>query len=75
VFDSPPTLLTSEAQALAAHVSQIVLVVQANKTPQRAVVAALARLDPAKAISLLLNQASAGDADGEYGGQYYGYGD
>jgi receptor protein-tyrosine kinase len=75
VFDSPPLLLTSEAPALATQMSQIVLVVQANKTPQRAVVAALGRLDPSKAISLLLNQASKGPDDGEYGGQYYGYGD
>ena len=75
VFDSSPLLLTSEAPALATQMSQVVLVVQANQTPQRAVVAALGRLDPAKAISLLLNQVSEGSNDGEYGGQYYGYGD
>jgi protein-tyrosine kinase len=75
VFDSPPLLLTSEGPALAAQLSQIVVVVKANKTPQRAVVAALGRLDPTKAISLVLNQATKTTNDGEYGGDYYGYGD
>ncbi len=75
VFDSPPLLLTSEAPALAVQMSQIVLVVHANRTPQRAVLAALGRLDPAKAISLLLNQVSMTADTGEYDGQYYGYGE
>lgn len=75
VCDSPPLLLTSEGPALAAQMSQIVVVVKANKTPQRAVIAALGRLDPAKAISLLLNQATQSTDGGEYSGGYYGYGD
>jgi receptor protein-tyrosine kinase len=73
VFDSPPLLLTSEALALAAQVSQIVVVVKANKTPRPAVLAALGRLDSGKAINLLLNQAIGSADDGEYGGQHYGY--
>jgi receptor protein-tyrosine kinase len=75
VFDSAPLLVTSEGPALAAQMSQIVVVVRANKTPQRAVVAALGRLDPTKAISLLLNQATGSAKDGEYAAGYYGYGD
>ena len=73
VFDSPPLLLTSEAPALAAQMSQIVVVVKANKTPQRALLMALAQLDPTKAIGLLLNQAGKGTDEGKYSGHYYGY--
>jgi hypothetical protein len=75
VFDAAPLLVTSEGPALATQVGQIVVVVKANKTPQRAVMIALSRLDPTKAINLLLNQASKGIDDGGYGGAYYGYGD
>jgi protein-tyrosine kinase len=75
VFDSPPLLLTSEAPAIARHVGQIVLVVHADKTPQRAVVSALALLDPTKPIGLVLNQASGQESNGVYGSNYgYSYG-
>jgi protein-tyrosine kinase len=73
VFDSPPLLLTPEATILAARMGQIVLVVLADKTPQRAVLSARDHLDPAKAINLLLNQASGSDGTGTYGG-YGSYG-
>lgn len=56
VFDSSPLLLTTEAVALAAHVGQIAFVVRANETPQTAVLAALEKLDPEKAIGCILNQ-------------------
>jgi exopolysaccharide/PEP-CTERM locus tyrosine autokinase len=77
IFDSPPLLLTAEAQALATQVGQILLIVKANATPQRAVLAARERLDGSKAINLLLNQAGLGDSArlyGEYHGYGYGYG-
>ena len=77
VFDSPPLLLTSEAPSIARHVGQILVVVHADKTPQRAVMSALALLDPNKPIGLVLNQASAGarDVGGAFGGPYdYSYG-
>lgn len=69
MFDSPPLLQTAEAPALAAQVGQIVLVVLANRTPQEVVLAAIERLDPTKAISLILNQ-----ADGRENVTAYGYG-
>ena len=37
IFDSPPLLLTSESRVLAQPMGQVVLVVQAGKTPQHAV--------------------------------------
>jgi protein-tyrosine kinase len=79
LFDSPPLLLTEEAPVLATQVGQILLVVQANRTPQRAVLEARDRLDPEKAINLLLNQADARENSSVYGGYggygQYGYGD
>ena len=73
VFDSSPLLLTTEAAALASKVGQVVVVVKANDTPQDAVMAALEKLDPAKAIGCVLNQSwSTQEAVDGYG--YYGYG-
>jgi exopolysaccharide/PEP-CTERM locus tyrosine autokinase len=73
IFDSSPLLLTPEATVLAACMGQIVLVVLADKTPQRAVLSARDRLDSTKAINLLLNQVSSSDGAVTYG--YYGHGD
>jgi Mrp family chromosome partitioning ATPase len=56
IFDTPP-MFTTEAPALAAHSGQVVVVVQANKTPQKAVLDALERIEPSKAVSVVLNQA------------------
>ena len=70
IFDSPPLLATSEASVLAAHMGQIVMVVEADKTPQAAVREALEQIgDSGAAISLLLNKIT-----GVKGGGYYGYG-
>jgi len=72
VFDSSPLLLTTEAAVLASKVGQVVVVVKANQTPQDAVMTALEKLDPDKAVGCVLNQSWASeDAEG-YG--YYGYG-
>jgi protein-tyrosine kinase len=56
LFDSPPLLLTSEARVLASYVGQIVLVVEAGRTPRRSVLDAIELLDRAKAINLVLNK-------------------
>jgi exopolysaccharide/PEP-CTERM locus tyrosine autokinase len=69
VFDSAPLLLTSEAPVLASQVGQVLFVVRAHKTPQRAVFEARDKLDPSKAIGFLLNQASGNTVSG------YGYSD
>jgi exopolysaccharide/PEP-CTERM locus tyrosine autokinase len=72
VFDSSPLLLTTEAPVLASKVGQIVVVVKANETPQHAVLAAVEKLDPNKAVSCVLNQSWDGaELVPTYG--YYGY--
>ena len=74
IFDSPPLLLTTESVILSSHVGQIVIVVRANSTPQRAVVEAVEKLDQDKAIGLILNRADEA-GEGRYGtyGAYGGY--
>ena len=77
LFDSPPLLLTTESAALASHMGQVVVVVKAGHTTQQQVQGAVSKLEPDKAVSLILNQAGAegsSKAD-QYGGYgYYGYG-
>ncbi len=71
IFDSPPILLTTESQALAHVVGQIVVVVRAGQTQQQVVLDALSYLPEGSNISLVLNQSL---TRGEYGSYYYGYG-
>jgi exopolysaccharide/PEP-CTERM locus tyrosine autokinase len=74
VFDSSPLLLTTEAIALASQIGQILMVVQADGTPQQSVLAALEKLDPEKATNCVLQRAFGPDLSESYG--YYGsYGD
>ena len=72
VLDTSPLLLTSEAQAVAAHAGQILLVVQEGVTTQSGVKDALKLLDPDKPINAVLNKA-AGWQQSSYDAQYYGY--
>jgi receptor protein-tyrosine kinase len=57
VFDAPPLLLTSEAHVLAARAGQVLLVIEAEVTPQRAVREALRRLEHCPHIRLICNKA------------------
>jgi len=72
VFDSSPLLQTTEAPVLSSHVGQVVMVVQADRTSQQQVLAALAIIDSRITTSLILNQAK-GSSEDAYGG-YYGHG-
>ncbi len=73
LFDSPPILATSEANVLASHMGQIVMVVEAEKTPKSALREALSRLEGScDVISIVLNKSSSPAAGDYYG--YYGYG-
>ena len=72
VFDSSPLLVTTEAPALSANVGQIAVVVHANETRREAVIAALERLDPSKAIACILNRNAEGEEHSDSYG-YYGY--
>jgi len=71
LIDSPPLLLTSESRALAQSVGQVVVVVRAGFTPQRAVLDAISYIGEDKSIGLILNQSTHAAAAGYY---YYGYG-
>lgn len=56
IFDSPPLLLTSEAQVLASHMGQIVVVVEAEMTTQHAVKTALSQLEGMSNVNLIYNK-------------------
>ena len=71
VFDSSPLLLTTESTILSHQVGQIVVVVQAGRTPQAAVTEAVAKLDASKPIGLVLNRVSPRAKASSYGG--YGF--
>jgi protein-tyrosine kinase len=70
VVDGPPLIATTEASVLARGMGQVVMVVEANKTPQAAVEQAAAQLEGCQSVSMLLNKASASSSSA-YG---YGYG-
>jgi protein-tyrosine kinase len=70
LFDSPPLLITSEGPALSTLVGQIVLVVRAGLTPQRAVTDAMGLIDQERTGGIILNEAPVIGVPG----YYYGYG-
>jgi protein-tyrosine kinase len=72
IFDSPPLLLTTESRALATHMGQIVVVVQAGRTLQSDVQHALSTIEACPVRMMVLNKARS-DGPGSYGG-YGGYG-
>jgi protein-tyrosine kinase len=74
IFDSPPLLATTEARALATHMGQIVVVVQAGETSQGAVKEALTTIAGCSLKMMILNQATQPVSE-RYGyGYAYGYG-
>ena len=70
IFDSPPLLAASEAGVLAGQMGQVVIVVEAGKTSETALKAALGRIESSNVTGLLLNK---GDGSGR-GYDYGGYG-
>lgn len=73
VFDSPPLLATTESRALAAHMGQVVLVVESEQTTHASVKSALVALEQSPIVLLLLNKSSASNV-GQYYGGYEQYG-
>jgi receptor protein-tyrosine kinase len=71
VFDSPPLLATTEARALASHVGQILMVVEADRTPQAMVKHALETIESCPVVMMLLNKAPRPEVGGYYGHHYY----
>jgi receptor protein-tyrosine kinase len=74
IFDSPPLLATSEASVLATHMGQIVMVVEADRTPQEAVKEALSHIESCEVIGMLLNKAPTPPGGDFYSYGNYGYG-
>jgi protein-tyrosine kinase len=70
IFDSPPLLLTTESHVLATQMGQIVLVVEAETTPQKAVIEALRQIETCDVINLIYNKARAFPGVGYYGNYY-----
>jgi len=68
IFDSPPLLITTEANVLAAQMGQVVMVVEAETTTQHAVKESLQKIEACRNISLIYNKTKAFP-----GNVYYGY--
>lgn len=71
VVDSPPMLLASETAVLARLVGQVVLVVQADRTPQHLVEQALGHVEAERFSGVVLNRASRKIGSGGGYGEYY----
>ena len=67
---APPLLVTNEATVLASRIGQVVLVVEASKTPRSAVAQALAAVEQCPIVSTVLNKADRPESLGY--GYYYG---
>jgi receptor protein-tyrosine kinase len=68
IFDSPPLLATTEARVMASQMGQVIMVVAADTTTQRAVNHALSTIESCEIVLMMLNKARQTDV-----GSYYGY--
>lgn len=74
LFDSPPVLASPEATVVTSYAGQVVMVVEAVKTPKDFVLAALESFGEAQAVNLVLNKAHRSlGLDPYYGEYYYSY--
>jgi len=72
IFDTPPLLITSEAQVIAGLAGQVVLVVEADRTLKHDVEEAVTMLDKSKPIGLVLNKTQTSTGSDYYGDSAYG---
>lgn len=70
IFDAPPLLLTTESAALASKVGQVVVVVEAARTPRKSVEQAFAALRGCPLVMSVLNKSDE-SAEGRRYGYYY----
>lgn len=73
IFDAPPVLASTEPLAIAQHVGQVLFVVEANTTSQRAVRSALELLEPCENVSFVLNKATTSGGTEQFGSYYDAY--
>lgn len=69
IFDSPPLLMTAEAKVLATRLGQVLVVVEAFRTPRRAVEEVFATLEECPVVMSIMNRGHEPSPD--YG-SYYG---
>lgn len=71
IFDAPPLLLTTESSVLASKVGQVLVIVEASKTPRDSIRQAFAAVRNCPVVMSVLNK---GDdpGDGRCYGYYYG---
>ncbi|MEW6097645.1 MAG: XrtA-associated tyrosine autokinase [Pseudomonadota bacterium] len=56
VFDAPPLLATTESRVLASRAGQVVMVVEAGRTPQASVIQAFAAVESCPVVMSVLNK-------------------
>lgn len=71
IFDAPPLLLTTESSVLASKVGQVVVIVEASKTPRDTVRQAFAVLSNCPVVLSVLNKGEQ-PSEGRRYGYYYG---
>ena len=74
LFDSPPLLATTGAAVLTGLMGQVVMVVEAVRTPQSAVQEALRLVGARPNVGTVLNKSRQRSGTGYNYGYYYGYG-
>ena len=74
LFDSPPLLSTSHASGISRLAGQVLIVVEAGKTPQSAIKEAISHIGPGHIIGLALNKSPQPARGSYYGGLYGAYG-
>jgi receptor protein-tyrosine kinase len=72
IFDSPPLLATSESRALATHMGQVIVAVEAQRTTQAALESALATVESCPVVYTLLNKTPESKVGSYYGAYAYG---
>lgn len=68
IFDAPPLLASTESRVLATHMGQVMLVIEAERTPQASVTQALATIESCPVVMTVLNKVPHSRL-----GAYYGY--
>jgi exopolysaccharide/PEP-CTERM locus tyrosine autokinase len=72
IFDSPPLLAATQAEVLAGLVGQVVLVVEAEKTPQSLIMTSVSKLVFCDVVLVLLNKMQKNVGTNHYGYGLYG---
>jgi protein-tyrosine kinase len=72
VFDSPPLLATTESRALATHMGQVIVAVEAERTTHAVLEAALASVESCPVVYTLLNKTPESKVGSYYGAYAYG---